>query len=225
MRRWVVWGVLLAAAAVAAAWIGRELVLAGLGQLLVAEDSAEKSDVIVVSKADLVGDALEAARLYREGYGAEIVMPPWEPEQLASPIHDLGIPFLSEWELAAAILARSGVPDTAVHVLPGFVDGTDTEIAAVAGFIKERRPASLLFVTARSHTARARWLLHRALPPTTRLLVRAPRTDPFQADAWWRSREHTREVFTEYLRWFNTSILGDPWAGMTTRPAGDGRPQ
>ena len=48
------------------------------------------------------------------------------------------------------------------------------------------------------------------LPAATRLLVRAPRTDRFSADSWWRSREESREVFMEYLRWFNTFILHDP---------------
>jgi hypothetical protein len=55
-------------------------------------------------------------------------------------------------------------------------------------------------------------LLRRALPAGTRLLVRAPRTDRFHADSWWRSRENSREVVTEYLRWFNTLILRDPWS-------------
>jgi uncharacterized SAM-binding protein YcdF (DUF218 family) len=214
---------IVGAVAIAGLWTISGRFLPMFGQLLVHEDALERVEVIIVSQAAGAADALEAARLYNEGYGAEVVMPASSPNALGPQIRDLGIPFLDEGQLATEILARAGVPRAAFLVLPGSADGTDSEITAVAAFARERNPASVLFVTARSHTARARWLLQRALPPTTRLLVRAPRTDSFQAGAWWRSRANTREAFTEYLRWFNTSVLGDPWAETSTRPAEDGQ--
>ena len=210
-RRWVAW-LLLALAAGAMMWAAREAILGEVGELLIAEDAVQRVDVMVISKASVAADSLEVGRLYGECYGHEIIMGAWRADNAVVPaIRELGVPFLDESDLATEILRRSGVPDTAVRVLPANVDGTESEIAAVAAYARERQPASLLFVTARSHTARARSLLRDALPTTTRLLVRAPRTDSFRGDAWWRSRDDSREVCTEYLRWFNTLVLRDPW--------------
>jgi hypothetical protein len=44
-----------------------------------------------------------------------------------------------------------------------------------------------------------------------RVAVRSAPYDPFSADDWWRSRDASREVMAEYLRWVNTAILGDAW--------------
>jgi len=197
-------------------WANRHALFVTVGELLVAEDSLERVDVVVISKASTAADALEAGRLYADGYGAEIVMPGWQAQPLAAAIRGLGIPYLGEGDLAAEILRRSGVPDSAVRILPGTSDGTESDIAAVATFARERQPTRVLFLTAKSHTARARWLLRRALPTTTRALVRAPRTDRFCPDSWWQSRDDSREVVEEYLRWFNTLILRDLWGGANT---------
>jgi len=215
--RWAV-SALLGSAALVAAWNCRFAIVTAVGRLLVSEDSLQPVQVIVISHANAIEDALEAARLYAEGYGTEVVVPAWEEPPLDLAIRGLGIPYFGEG-MAAEILKRSGVPSTAVHVLRETADGTQTEIAAVGAFVTERPPASLLFVTMRTHTARARWLLRDALPAATRLLVRAPRTDRFSADSWWRSREESREVFMEYLRWFNTFILHDPWGSGTEAPS------
>jgi len=214
IRRRLVW-LLPLIVTVTAAWASRDAMLSGAGRLLVSEDPLEPVDVIVVSAASAAADAIEAGRLYRDGYGTEILVPAWVPEPLVPTIRDLGIPYFASTELVTIILEHSGVPAAAVQVLPDVVDGTESEIAAVAAVSKLRRPASLLFITARDHTSRARWLLRRELSPATKVIVRAPRTDPFHAESWWQSRELTRGVLTEYLRWVNTLILRDPWRSAT----------
>jgi len=210
-RRSVAW-LLLTVVALALGWASRHALLAKAGGLLISEDPLERAEVIVVSTADPLATALEAGQLYREGLAGEVVVPVWKLRPVVTAVRELGISYPGPAELATSILERSGVPPTAIRVLADPVDGTDTEIAAVAAFAKRWRPTSLLFVTARDHTARARWLLRREMPSETRLLVRAPRTDPFDADSWWHSRDLSREVVAEYLRWFNTLILRDPWS-------------
>jgi uncharacterized SAM-binding protein YcdF (DUF218 family) len=110
------------------------------------------------------------------------------------------------------MLERSGVPSEAIRVLPGPIDGLNTEVAAIARYVHDERPASLLYVAPRDHTRRARWLFERLLPDGTKLLVHAPRTDPYHPDTWWHSREGGREVAMEYLRWANTFVFRDPWS-------------
>ncbi|MCC6765476.1 MAG: YdcF family protein [Deltaproteobacteria bacterium] len=168
-------------------------------------------DAMVVSMATLRAAALEAARLHHDGISGRIVIARWRPEPLDEEMRRLAVPWLPPHELAAAMLEKSGVPAAAVELLDDSVDGLNTEIAAVAAWARRERPASLLYLTSRSHSRRASWLLRRLLPDGTRLLVHAPALDGFRPDAWWRSRTESREVAMEYLRWMNTFGLRDFW--------------
>lgn len=217
VKRGLAWvGLLLVIGAVL--WSGRHAVLTGMGRALIAEDPLAPVEVIVVSVADPVADAVEAAPLYRELHAREVVIPFLTPEPTDAMVRALGIPFYGATELAKLILERSGIPTDAIRVLPDPVDGTDTEITAVVADAQRHAPQSLLFITARDHTGRASRQLRRLLPMTC-IVVRAPRTDSFAADSWWRSRELSREVLSEYLRWVNTFVLRDPWARFEPSPA------
>ena len=116
-----------------------------------------------------------------------------------------------------AILERSGIPSSAITVLPSLADGTETEVAAIAAFIKEQGLSSVLVVTARSHTGRTKWLLHRTLGDSVHVSVRSPRFDTFSVEGWWRERDQCREVIAEYLRWTNTLVLPNLWAAPRRR--------
>lgn len=209
---------LLVIGLVTIAWQDRYGVLAAAGRLLIREDPVTPVEMIIVSNADPAADALEAARMYRDGVSQAIVVPSWIPEPLDAELRQLGVPHLRTTELAQAVLERSGVPPAAIERLPTAVDGTSAEIKAVATFARHRRPHSLLYITARTHSARARWVLRRALSPAIQVSVRSPRTDLFTADTWWRQRDDSREVAMEYLRWVNTIILHDPWGGGLRGP-------
>jgi uncharacterized SAM-binding protein YcdF (DUF218 family) len=202
-----------------AAWLGRAPVLTGIGTALTADDPVAPAAVIVSSLAAVRADALEAAKLYRDGVAPRVVLCRWQAEPLDAEMRRLGVPWLTAHELAAAVLERSGVPAGAIDLLDAEVDGLNSEVAAVAAFARASRPASLLYVTARSHGRRARWLLRRLLPPDIALRVHAPTLDPFRPDSWWRSRESSRELAMEYLRWANTLGLRDLWQGTVPRVA------
>ena len=215
--------VLLAlAATITLLWLGRRLVLVAAGRLLVAEDAIEPVEMIVASWADLLGDTLEAAHLQHEGISARIALPAVATTPVTEEIRRLGGFGWSPTEYAAWLLKRSGVPRGAIEMLPGVVDGTDSEVAAVAALARREKPESLLYVTARTHSARARRLLRTQLPPGTRVLVRSPRTDAFAPDSWWYSRDQSRDVTMEYLRWINTFVFGDLWAKQASRPVAYG---
>ena len=204
----------MAAAALAVvAWTTRERWLAAIADPLTVEDPVAPVDLIVVSMASGRADALEAAELYRAGVSRRFLLPYWQPEPLDLEIRRLGVPYLPITELAQAILERSGVPHEAITVAQQPIDGLNAEIAAIGDALRGEPPASLLYITARSHTRRARWLLARVLPATTTIRVRAPRRDGFDPHAWWRVRGSGREVAMEYLRWINTFALHDFWRG------------
>jgi uncharacterized SAM-binding protein YcdF (DUF218 family) len=203
-------GLIVLAAALGALWIARRPILGGAGALLIAEDPVAPAAVVVVSNASARGDALEAARLYGTGLTRRIVVPPWTSDAVDDAVVALGVPYLRTTDLVLAILTRSGVPRDAIVVLPDPVDGLNAEVAAVARFARTDPPPSLRFVTERTHTRRARWLLHRALPASVEITVSSPPMDTFSPDTWWTTRENTRELTMEYLRWINT-LLRDRW--------------
>jgi uncharacterized SAM-binding protein YcdF (DUF218 family) len=203
----------------AALWLARRPLLVAIGGALVAEDAVAPVDAIVVSNASARADALEAARLYREGISARLVIAEWERDPLDTEVQRLGVPYLDSTALARAILERSGVPPAAITVLPGSAAGTEDEVAAAAAYVRAHDLTSLLYLAPRSHTARARWLLRRRLPPPVRVAVRSARLDAFTVDGWWRSRDQSREVMAEYLRWLNSAVLGDAWRGRPSPAA------
>ncbi len=185
----------------AALWGARRTVLGMIGTALVTEDPLRPADVAVVSIAGVRAGALEAARLYRAGLAGRVIVSRWQDEPLDATLRTLGVPHLVPHELARAILERAGVPPHAVRVLDEPVDGTESEVAAVSRVVWREQPGSVLFLTARSHSARARWLLDRTLPGRVPVAVRSAPGDGFQPAAWWRSREDARELVMEYLRW------------------------
>jgi uncharacterized SAM-binding protein YcdF (DUF218 family) len=209
---------LLLAAIAGAGWYGRHAILIGVAHVLVAEEPPRPAEVMVVSIASSKAAPLEAAYLYQQRISARVMLFTWESESIDDMIRQLGIAYPSPTELARMILIQRGVPAGAIEVLPDLVDGTETEIAAVAAFARQRMPASLLFITARSHTARVRWLLRRRISPSTRFSVTSSRFDNFAVESWWQNRAQSRAVMSEYLRWGNTLLLGDAWSRRFPSP-------
>jgi uncharacterized SAM-binding protein YcdF (DUF218 family) len=198
-------------------WLARTPLLVAIGGALVAEDALAPADVIVVSNANARAAALEAARLYADGVSRRLVMAEWVHEPVDAEVQRLGVPLLAVTELARAILERSGVPPAAITVLPGAASGTEDEVAAVSAYLRRTDGVrSLLWVGPRTHTARARWLLRDAVPPSVRVAVRSSSRDDFAVDGWWRSRDQSREVMTEYVRWVNSAVLGDAWRSRSS---------
>jgi uncharacterized SAM-binding protein YcdF (DUF218 family) len=200
------------------AWHEHGRALTAIGGALTVEDPLAPVEVIVASLASARADTLEAAKLYRDGIAKRVVVAQWQHEALDDEMRRLGVPYLPVTELAVAMLEKSGVPANAITVLHEPIDGLNTEIASVAAFARAERPRSLLFVTARNHTRRARWLLERSLPAGTALAVRAPALDEFDPQGGWHSRDGSREVAMEYLRWMNTFGLRDLWGANAAPP-------
>ena len=206
--KWLLAAVLAFALAALLLW---RPTLRGLGEALIAEDDLAAADVVVVSSSSTAADAFEAAALYRRGYAARVFVPGVSVDPHLQDLRSLGIPYLSSAELARAVLERSGVPADAIEIGSDPIDGTETESVAIAAYVARQQPHRLLVVTARSHTARTRWLLRCRLPADTVLIVRGADDDGYAADTWWQSRSSARETLMEYARWINT-LLGDIWS-------------
>jgi hypothetical protein len=92
-------------------------------------------------------------------------------------------------------MQRIGVPAAAMHVVPGVVDNTESELRAISRYAGS---SPVILVTSRYHTRRARvvWNLVARRSP---MIVRYAELDPYDAGRWWARTEDalatSREIF------------------------------
>src|SRR5262249_50138113 len=182
-----------------------------VGRWLVREDALVKGGAIVVLSGGLPERALQAAKIYREGYAPEIwLTQPVEPKRT---MVSLGVSFDGEEEINRRILLHEGVPDKAIRVLsPGIVNTADEE-GVIADSMAKAKVRAVLVVTSKSHTRRVRALWNHLEAGRGHIIVRAAETDSFDAAHWWRSTPDALDVMREVLGLLNV------WAGLPLKPA------
>jgi uncharacterized SAM-binding protein YcdF (DUF218 family) len=197
--------------ALVAAWLAGERILQGIGNIVVHEDPVFEAEVLVSSLSSPRVTALEVGRLYSTMPRARVLVGTWGAEAVVDELRRIGVPYADATEYSRLILERSGVPSDRISIL-GPADGTESEVRSVVSFVTTHGIRSLLVVTARSHTARTRWLLERSLPPDVTFAVRSSRFDSFAPERWWQRRLDSRELMGEYLRWLNSGVVGREWS-------------
>jgi len=183
----------------------------GLGRWLVVEDPLEKAQAIVVLSGAMPLRAVEAAKLFREGYAPEIWLT--HSAEPGETLEEMGIPFSGEDYYNKLVLIHEGVPPEAIHVLEPPIVNTAEEIKVAAAALKPGKDAAVILVTTKVHTRRVRLLWHRLAPGQVRAIVRAASADPFDPQHWWRTTSDALDVVREFLGLLNV------WAGLPLRPA------
>jgi uncharacterized SAM-binding protein YcdF (DUF218 family) len=195
---------------------GAGLVLAaviffGLGHWLVVEDPLVKAQAIVVLSGAMPLRAIEAAKLYREGYAPEIWLT--HSEEPRETLEKMGIPFSGEDYYSKLVLIHEGVPPEAIRVLEPPIVNTADEMKVAAAALKPGKDAAVIFVTTKVHTRRVRLLWRRLARGQARAIVRAASADPFDPGHWWRTTGDALDVVREFLGLLNA------WAGLPVHPA------
>jgi uncharacterized SAM-binding protein YcdF (DUF218 family) len=183
----------------------------GLGRWLVVEDPLAKAQAIVVLSGAMPLRAVEAAKLYREGYAPEIWLT--HSTEPGETLKKMGIPFFGEDHYNKLLLIHEGVPAEAIHVLDRPIVNTADEIRVAAAAPKPGKDAAVILVTTKAHTRRVRLLWHRLAPGQARAIVRAASADPFDPRHWWRTSSDALDVVREFLGLLNA------WAGLPLHPA------
>jgi len=180
------------------------------GSWLVREDSLSKCAAIVVLSGAMPERAIQAAEIYREGYAPEVwITQATEPKQTMSA---LGLPFDGEEESSRRVLVHEGVPEKAIRILsPGIVNTAD-EMSVIADSLKRAQGTTAIVVTSKAHTRRVRALWNHLEAGRGQIIVRAAKTDSFDAAHWWRSTHSALDVVREVLGLFNV------WAGLPLKP-------
>src|SRR5216684_6124134 len=183
----------------------------GVGRWLVVEDPLVKASAIVVLSGAMPLRAMEAAKLYREGYAPEIWLT--HSAEPAATLGEMGIPFAGEDFYSARVLIHEGVPAGAIRVLEPSIVNTSNEIDAIAAALAKEKDRTAIIVTTKAHTRRVRLLWQRLGSGRGSAIVRAASEDPFDPRHWWRTTSDALDVVREVLGLMNA------WAGLPLHPA------
>jgi hypothetical protein len=182
-----------------------------VGKWLVKEDPISRCSAIAVLSGSMPLRALEAAKLYRQGYAREVWLT--HSAEPGAKLEAMGIPFAGEDFYNARILIHEGVPQGAIRILEPPIVNTADEIKAIATALSGEQDRSVIMVTTKAHTRRTRLLWRKLAAGRGRAIVRAASEDPFEPDKWWRTSGDALEVVREVLGLLNAS------AGLPLRPA------
>lgn len=182
-----------------------------VGRWLVVENALEKCQVIVVLSGGMPQRALEAARLFREGYAPQVWLT--RPVQPAESLDPMGIPNSGEDYFNNRVLQHEGVPANAIRVLEPRINNTADEMRAIAAEAIREKADRIIIVTSKVHTRRVARLWRQLSVGHTRAIVRGASTDPFDASHWWRNTHDALDVVREVLGLLNA------WAGLPLQPA------
>jgi uncharacterized SAM-binding protein YcdF (DUF218 family) len=182
------------------------LSLPSLGTFLVAEDEPQQSDIIVLLMGSGPDRMLGAVDLYKQGYADHIVM-------VRNMVrgYDLvvsqGIKIPHDTDIAKDVAVQLGVPAEKITVLPGDALSTQDEAIAVRKYLKsESDIESLIIVTSKSHSGRAKKIFVKAMSSIDReirVLSCPTEYDDFNAEKWWQYREDLKRGALEYLKLFH----------------------
>jgi len=182
--------------------LGR-LSLPSLGYYLVAEDEPQQSDIIVLLMGSGPDRMLGAVDLYHAEYADEILM-------VRNMVrgYDLvvsqGVKIPHDTDIAKEVAVQLGVPEEKITVLPGDALSTQDEAIAVREYLKtEPDIDSLIIVTSKSHSGRAKKIFVKAMTSLERdfRIISCPTNyDDFNAEKWWQNREDLKHGVLEYLK-------------------------
>lgn len=178
----------------------------GVGRWLVVEDPLGKAGAIAVLSGRMPVRALEAAKLYRQGYAPEVWLT--HTAEPGESLKAMGISFEGEEVYSAHVLVHEGVPAGAIHVLETPIVNTADEMHVISKALEGEKDRSVILVTSKPHTRRVRLLWRKLAPRECRAIVRAASEDSFDGRHWWRSSGDALDIVREVLGIMNA------WAGL-----------
>jgi len=182
-----------------------------LGRWLIVEDPLQNAAAIAVLSGRMPGRALEAAKVYKQGYAPQVWLT--HSTEPGATLAQLSVPYQGEDAYDRLILIHEGVPESAIHVLDPPIVNTADEMAAIGQALSSANPRRVILVTSKVHTRRTRTLWNHLSGANGEAIVHGVSDDPFDADHWWRNTSDALDVVREVLGLFNA------WAGLPLRPA------
>lgn len=188
---------LLSAASIGVVGI-RRAILRAAGWALVANDTVERADVIVVSREADGAGALEAADLVHSKVAGRVAVFTNSPDPVGLEFIRRGIPYEDETTRSVRQLSSLGVD--AIHQIPGHVAGTEDEGPVLADWCRRQGFRSVVVVSTVAHSRRLRRVLRRSVSTQQmRVMVHtvSARFPDFDPDRWWECRGGIRAEIQE----------------------------
>lgn len=179
---------LFAALAVAGALSVRDWLDAG--------DAPQPADVIVVLGGGF-SRPLYAGDLYRERMAARILLSVERQSEEDLLLERIGLHLPNGIDITRAILAKRGVPDSALRFFDAEAMSTLDE-AEIARRMLDDSTQRLLIVTSAFHTRRVKMIFGDVFPAARFRVVASP-YEQF-ADPWWSEQESARNVLLEIAK-------------------------
>jgi len=210
VRRKLVWGLVAVIGAAVLAYAARRPLLVAIGTALIAGDEPHPADAIVVLSGSLPDRILEAVDLYQAHMAPRIVLTREGPLPGLAALRARGGDLPEHHEQNLAIAEQLGVPADAIAVMPVAIASTVAEIEALAAYLQAQHIHSILLVTSKAHSRRARVTFRTVAGSALQIAVCPSRYDPFAADTWWHHRALIRRVVIEYGKLLNFLLI-DRW--------------
>lgn len=177
-----------------------ELVLRGMGALLVTADPLEPADAAVILSGGDNTRIDEAARLYQEQWMDFVILT------------ETGVS-VPEWNTDYTNLIRftaiqKGIPASALLVSEQHVNSTSDEARATLKLMNQRGFHTLIVITDPYHTFRTRLIFQEIFPmESVRVIVHPVRNHWYQSNGWWLSIDGWKVTLLEYIK-LSAYLLG-----------------
>jgi len=182
-----------------------------LGRWLDKEDPPQKAAAIAVLSGRMPSRALEAARLYNQGYAPQV----WLSYSLepGATLEKLAVPYAGEEFYDRLLLLHQGVPDSAIHILAPPITNTADEMCTFGQALHKENIHRIILVTSKVHTRRTAVLWKHLSGKDGEAIVRGATADGYDPAHWWRTTGDALDVVREILGLLNA------WAGLPLQPA------
>jgi uncharacterized SAM-binding protein YcdF (DUF218 family) len=176
--------------------------LRGLGSWLVVQDPLAKADAIFVLGGTRFERPLEAVELYKAGWAPRIALMRQVSDYGEVHLMQQGIPYPREVDAQVDVMVRLGVPQSAITIV-NEANSTAEEADALYEAATANHWSSVIIVTSKQHTRRARLVMKRRTAPIGLTVVtRYSRYDQADTDRWWTNRSVLRFTLFETQRLF-----------------------
>jgi uncharacterized SAM-binding protein YcdF (DUF218 family) len=167
--------------------------LTAAGDVLVARDDLQPSDVIVVLAGNSPYRAQHAEALYAQGLAPHVII---SNEPLSS--HGVQTTWL---ELRQYGLVHLSIPDDAIVPIPEISDSTYEEAQHSRDIMRAHGWHSAILVTDPFHMRRAILTFHQAFDTADLTVAASPADESkYGVDNWWTDRNAIMRVVQEYVK-------------------------
>jgi len=168
------------------------------GPFFSAADPLQRADLIVILAGARIDRWLEAVDLFKEGWAPKIIVSPGAVSMLETELRSKGLRFPREGDLARDAVISLGVPADAVTVMPGGVDNTAAEAAALHRLLAPGSIHRIIVVTSTYHVRRAGFAFRREFKGEgIEIVTHSSRYTGARPWLWWTRRDDIRYLLNE----------------------------